>query len=724
MNGLNKILLIVTLGFLTLAVSAQSRITLEDIWQNPLPQQYVYGLHMIDGHRALKGEFRHGQYDLLVYDVPGWKVTDTLFSTARHADIRYVFDYRLSPGGRYLLLSVEQHPVYRYSSIDRYVLYDTQSDRIIEFEKDFIQVPAFSQDDKYVAYVKDNNLYLYNIATGNTRALTTDGSKNGIINGKSDWVYEEEFGLVQAYAFSRNGRYLAYLKFDQSEVPVYTMLEYDDSLYPRPVRIKYPKAGQPNARVGLHIIDLQSGRSEQIPLDHYEYLPRLQAGNSPEGFLVAAMNRLQNDLRIFRIRPHRSPALLYHETDSTYIDLERTGMPHFLPGGKFLILSERDGYNHLYLYNQHGRLLRQVTKGPWEITRFYGYDPQTKQVFFQSTKDGEIYRTLYRQKLYRRKPVRISPGTGYSSAQFTKDFRYFIRSYSSAGRPTEYAVASSATGRIIRPIEDNAAMRRWLETHGMVPKKFVCFPSADPHLMLNGWIMYPPAMDSTKKYPVLIYQYNGPGYQTVMDRWGGRNDLYHAMLAQNGIIVVSVDTRGTGGRGKAFRTLTYKRLGGPETEDLHRVGAYLASLPYVDGSRIGIWGWSYGGFMASNAILRAGDVFSTAIAVAPVTDWRFYDTVYTERYMQTPDDNPDGYELNAPLHYADELKGAFLLIHGTADDNVHVQNSYRLAKALQEAGKDFDMMIYPDKNHGIYGGQTRYQLYKRMYRFISLHLKK
>jgi dipeptidyl-peptidase-4 len=267
-------------------------------------------------------------------------------------------------------------------------------------------------------------------------------------------------------------------------------------------------------------------------------------------------------------------------------------------------------------------------------------------------------------------------------------------------------------------------MRRWLDAHGMVPKKFVCFPSADPHLMLNGWIMYPPAMDSTKKYPVLIYQYNGPGYQTVMDRWGGRNDLYHAMLAQNGIIVVSVDTRGTGGRGKAFRTLTYKRLGGPETEDLHRVGAYLASLPYVDGSRIGIWGWSYGGFMASNAILRAGDVFSMAIAVAPVTDWRFYDTVYTERYMQTPDDNPDGYELNAPLHYADELKGAFLLIHGTADDNVHVQNSYRLAKALQEAGKDFDMMIYPDKNHGIYGGQTRYQLYKRMYRFLKNQLKK
>ncbi len=725
---MKKILLGLTGMFLmmqTLFGQSQGRLTLEDIWKKRLPYTYFYGVEMLDGHRAVKGEFRHGRYEINIYDVPKWEKTQSLFSSADMPEVRYVYDYVVSPDRNRILLSTEQNPVYRHSTLDKYILYDIQAKKSLPFTPDYIQIPSFDPSGKHIVYVKDNNLYLYDTRTGQTRAVTSDGEHNRIINGKSDWLYEEEFSLVKAYTFDRSGRYLAYLKFDESRVPEFTMTEYGDYLYPKAVTFKYPKAGQPNSLVSLHIYDLQTGQTRAVDLGGYEYLPRLMAGHGDGQFLVMRMNRLQNELTLLRADAATGQAKpLIHRRTNTYFELERIDKLILLPDGKMLWPDEKSGRNHLYLYDRNGKELRQVTRGNWDITAFYGYDPKRREIFFQANIPGSIHRAVYRQKIsgFHRHPVRLTPAKGTAEAMFTKDFRYFIRTYSTAHHPEAYDVADARKGEIIHSIAYNGAMRRWLEEHGMVYPKFMQVPSAEPGLKLNAWVMYPPDFDEHRKYPVLIYQYNGPGSQTVLDKWGYYNELYHAMLAQQGFIVMSVDTRGTGGRGANFIRKTYKQLGRLETEDLHAVGKYLQTLPYVDGDKIGIWGWSYGGFMASNAILRAGDVFAVAIAVAPVTDWRFYDTAYTERYMQTPDLNPEGYD-DGPLAYARHLKGRFLIIHGTADDNVHVQNTYRLAKRLQEEGKDFDMMIYPDRNHGIYGGLVRYQLYNKMYQYLLNNLK-
>jgi len=405
------------------------------------------------------------------------------------------------------------------------------------------------------------------------------------------------------------------------------------------------------------------------------------------------------------------------------VDFERVSTLYAKDKDRFFWLSEDDGYNHIYLYNRRTGKRKQITRGNWEVTDFYGYSPRQKRLFYQSTATGSTERSIWSVNEKGKNYVLLSPEKGYASADFSGDYRYFIKQYSNASTPPVYEVAEF-TGRGARTLYtliDNKALREKLKNYRTVEKQFTRLPSADPAWQLNAYFYYPPGFTADSTYPVLIYQYNGPGVQTVLNAWGRMNDFYHQMLAQEGFIVVSVDTRGTGGRGTAFRQIPYKQLGIPEQEDLRAVGAYLKSLPYT--GKLGVWGWSYGGFMAANTILRSGDVFDMAIAVAPVTDWRFYDTVYTERYMQTPDANPDGYDETAPLHLTEWLQKPLLLIHGTADDNVHVQNAYELARRLQEDGKKFQMHIYPDKNHGIYGGKTRLQLYRLMYDFTVQNLK-
>ena len=717
--------LAVLLLLLTSWVLGAQKMTLEDIWAKPLPWKYFTGVEMLPGHRAVKGEFQHGSYRINVYDMSTWKVEKTLFDSRNFDDIRYVYDFTLSPDEQKMLLSAERHPIYRHSTADKYYVYDVSSKKTFLLDRSFVQIPGFSPDGQRVVYVKDNNLYGLDLNDFSVTQITSDGEKNRMINGKTDWVYEEEFGFVRAYAFSKSGRYLAYLKFDESRVPEFTMMEYDDALYPKPVRFKYPKAGEPNSKVSLHIYDFATQKTRDIDLGDYEYIPRLKQGFGDDEFVAMTFNRLQNDLKVYRVDAVTGNAgLLIRRTDKRYIDLEATDNFTYMSGGKILWSSEKDGYNHVYLYDNDGQNERQITRGKWEVTHFYGYNPKTREIYFQATIPGSIHRAVYKQKIKGGKPVLLSPGKGTSSADFTRDFQYFILTYTNVETPPQVSVIRTADKQKTAVISDNKPMREWLKSHGFVAKSFTRFPSADPSVELNGWMMLPPEFDKSKKYPVLIYGYNGPGVQTVRDAFGWHNDLYHAMLAQNGYIVVSVDTRGTGGRGAEFKKATYKRLGRLETDDLRAVGEYLASLPYVDKQRIGVWGWSFGGFMAANAILQNGDIFRAAIAVAPVTDWRFYDTVYTERYLQTPQENPDGYDLNSPLTYADHLQGKFLLVHGTADDNVHVQNSFRLARKLQEAGKPFQMMIYPDKNHGIYGGKTRYQLYRIMFDFLENNLKK
>ena len=718
-----KIVLLLFAVFVLSAAIAQQKVTLEDIWlKGTFRPAYFYDYKPYGNHSLLLPEFAHGVFVLKEIDMADGK-EKAVFSNRNHREIPYVYDYVFSPDLRKMLIAGEVEPVYRHSFWGKYYLYDRAKDVLTPFSKGRIQIPSFFPDGNRVVYFKDNNLYIKDLSSGNVVPVTTDGEKNKIINGKTDWVYEEEFGFVKAYAVSADGRYLAYLKFDESAVPEFTMTEYADYLYPKAVTFKYPKAGQKNSVVTLWVYDTKTGKTTQVDLGAYEYVPYLKKGYAADDFMVITMNRHQNREVLYRVRNGKANVLL-RKTDDKYIDFEAENNLTFLTDGSFIWSSEKDGFNHLYWYARNGRLKRKLTTGKWEVTDFYGVNEKTGKFYFQSTGTGSINRGIYEGDLHGKKYRLLSPAQGTATATFSKDFKYFVQGWSDVKTPYQYTVVRTNDAETIRVLEDNKRLKKVLTNYELPEIRFIRIPAADGKTLLNAYVIYPLNFDKEKQYPLLIYGYNGPGVQTVRNAWPRYDYFYYAMLAGKGFIIVSVDTRGTGGRGAAFKKITYKQLGHYELQDLKATAQYWAAKPFVDKKKIGIWGWSYGGFMAANAILQAGDIFSYAIAVAPVTNWRFYDTVYTERYMQTPEENPDGYDDNSPLTYAANLKGDFLLIHGTADDNVHVQNSYRLAKALQENGKTFRMMIYPDRNHGIYGGKTRYQLYTTMYNFLTEQLKK
>jgi len=705
---------------------AQKNFTLEEIWSGKFRLNYLYNYETVNDDQLLISEFKHGTNEINLYDLPTGNKIKTLFSTASHNEFRYIEDFVHSADLRYFLLAAESKAIYRHSVKSRYYFYDTRTGDLKIFSKDYIQIPAFSPQGDKIVYFKDNNLYYKKTGSDEEFAITTDGEKNRIINGKTDWVYEEEFSFVKAYVFSKDGKYLAYLKFDETAVPEYTLLYYADKTYPETYTYKYPKAGEPNSKVSLHLYAFDTGKTVTVTLNDDEYIPYLQPGYRQDEFLVMTLNRRQNDLKLFAVNTAGEISLIGEQTSDKYVDFERVATIKWKDENHFFWLNEKDGYNHIYSVNRQTGKCKQITKGKWEVTKFYGYDEKTDRLFFQSTATGSLNRVINAIGTDGKNLLNLSPAQGYASADFSGNFRYFLLAYSTINMPPEYAVYRVPQGKEKQAVKlytfkDNQRLLRILSDYQPVKKEFTSFRSAGGKYDLNAMIYYPVNFDSDKKYPVLIYQYNGPGYQTVLNRWGYYDDLYHRMLAQEGFMVVSVDTRGTGGRGARFRQLTYKQLGNLETEDLQAVARQLKQKPYTD--KTGIWGWSYGGFTASRAILQAGDVFDAAIAVAPVTDWRFYDTVYTERYMQTPEENPEGYDETAALTYAELLHKPFLLVHGTADDNVHVQNTYELARRLQEEGKIFDMHIYPDKNHGIYGGKTRYQLYSMMHRFLLNHLK-
>ncbi len=704
---------------------AQKSLQIEDLFSRQFSPEYLFDYKHYKGHLVTKPDFEHGVFSINVYDVPTWKKTETLFSNEKYREVPYAFDYSFSPDLNYILLASEWHPVYRHSARGKYYLYDRKNDSLALLVKHLIQIPVFSPAGDKVVYFYDNNLYYKDLKNNKIVQITDDGKKNALINGKTDWVYEEEFSFVRAYAFSKDGSYLGFLKFDESEVPEYTMTVYDDALYPGKVTFKYPKAGEKNSVVGFYIYSFATGKTVKVDLGSYEYIPRIYTGRTADEFLVMTMNRHQNDLKLFRVSVATGKAnLLVELHDDKYLELENIDKIVFLEDGGFIFPSDTGPYTHLYHYNKNGKRIRQITHGDWDVTDFYGYDAKSRRIFYQSTEAGSINRAVYSTDLKGKHKKRLTPAEGTSSASFTKDFQYFIHSYSSVETPYTFSVKRAKDGKTVKTIIDNAKLIERIKAFDFPKKTFTTFKAADGKTDLNAFIIKPANYDSTRTYPVLIFQYNGPGSQTVRNAWNSFNDYYHYLLAREGIMVVSVDTRGTGGRGNVFKKITYKQLGKYETEDLHAVGEQLINGGIAKPGHVGIWGWSYGGFMAANAILKAGDVFSTAISVAPVTNWRFYDTAYTERYMQTPQENPEGYDENSPLSFAEELKGRYLLIHGSADDNVHVQNSLRLAKIFQEKDIPFRMMIYTDKNHGIYGGKTRMHLYKLMHRFLNENLKK
>ncbi|MBK5214660.1 MAG: S9 family peptidase [Flavobacteriaceae bacterium] len=722
-NFLPFLLLFLT-AFSTLTAQ-QKNLSLEEIWGGAFRTQGLDVLHSMDSgkeYAVLNYDRQNKVSTVDVYDYKSGEKARTLLNTKDLNGIDFVISYEFNKDESKILFSTELQQIYRRSSLGTYYVYDVKTKDFSLISTNKIQEPTFSNDGSKMAYSFENNLYIKDLNSGETKQITTDGKKNSIINGITDWVYEEEFAFVRAFEWSVNSDKLAYIKFDETDVPEYTMDIYGKNLYPFAETFKYPKAGENNSKVSLQLYDLSSGKTTEVDLSKYNsyYIPRLLWTEDNNQLSIQLTNRHQNILDlVFVDASNNSSKLILEEKDAAYVDV--TDNLTFLNNNSFFWTSEKDGWNHIYQYDKNGKLLNQVTKGPWEVTAYYGFDQNTGRVFYQSTENGNINRDVYSILPSGKNKVRLSQKTGTNDADFSADYTYFIGSFSDANTPYVFTLNEAKTGKQLREIKDNNDLKSRLASYKISPKEFSTININGEDL--NMYMIKPLDFDETKQYPLFLYQYSGPGSQNVSNSWMGTNDYWHEMLVNElDIIVACVDGRGTGFKGRDFKKMTQKELGKYEVQDQIAVAKKLGSEPYIDASRIGIWGWSYGGFMSSNALFQAPDTFEMAIAVAPVTSWRFYDSIYTERYMQTPQENPSGYDENSPLTHVDGLKGKLLLVHGSADDNVHVQNSMRLIEALVQANKQFDWRIYPDKNHGIYGGNTRLHLYTLMTDFIKKNL--
>lgn len=627
--------------------------------------------------------------------------------------------YQFSSDETKVLIATETESIYRHSSKGIYYLYDTKTKRFNKLSDDKIRYATLSPKGTQVAYVANNNLFLYDLESYNTTAVTNDGKYNHIINGGLDWVYEEEFGFAKGFFWSPEGNHIAYYKFDESQVAEFSMDVYGNGLYPKQDVFKYPKAGEKNAEVEVWIYQVEAKKNIQVLKDiEYEYIPRIKWTKQDHEVVVFSMNRLQNDLRLNKVNAQTGEStLLYEEKDDAYVEI--TDDIRFFENGNFIWTSDKSGYNHIYLMDAKGKEKRQITKGNWDVSSFYGINEEKGILYYQSSEVHPTERNVYSINLKGKGKKNLTPEKGTTSASFSESFDYFFSTFSNSETPTQVNLRNS-TGNVVREIVTNDRTKAALKDYGVQPKEFMSFTTASG-IELNAWMIKPADFDENKEYPLFMFVYGGPGSQMVTNAYDGFNGMWFQMLAQKGYIVVAVDNRGTGARGRDFKKITYNDLGKYEVIDQIESAKYLGSLPYIDENRIGIWGWSYGGYMSSNCIFR-DEVFKAAIAVAPVTNWKFYDSIYTERYNGLPQDNDAGYEDNSPINHVSGLKGKYLLVHGSADDNVHVQNTMRLVEALVQADKQFDLFIYPDKNHGIYGGNTRAHLYTKMTNFILENL--
>ena len=637
----------------------------------------------------------------------------TLFKSTDF-DIPKINSYIFSEDEQQILLATEKEKIYRYSSKSVYYIYNVFTDKLAKLSDKKVMYATFSPNGDKVAYVFENNLFYKNIKTGETTQVTSDGKKNHIINGASDWVYEEEFALVRSFQWSTDGKHIAYYKFDESHVKEFSMDLFKGGLYPTQEVFKYPKAGEDNSVVRVYIYNIENKKSNYIyTKKDYEYIPRIKWTNDPNVLVLFGMNRHQNELDfILANAEDGTNRVLFSETDNYYIDIHDN--LSFLPEGNFIWTSEKDGFNHIYLKDLDGGET-QLTKGNWEVTQFHGIDSDKMFFYYSSTEEGSINRSVFVQNLENGEKKKLSTIKGTNNASFSKGMKYYMNSVSTANSAPVFSL-HHADGTQLKTLEDNAAFNTKMDEFNLSNKELFTINVEDAEL--NAWMIKPPDFDESKTYPLFMFLYGGPGSQQVTNSFGWTNYYWHQMLAQKGYIVACVDNRGTGGKGAEFKKMTYKELGKYETIDQINAAKYFGKLPYIDANRIGIQGWSYGGYMSSLAITKGADVFKLAIAVAPVTNWRYYDNIYTERYMQTPQKNASGYDENSPINHVDKLKGHYLLVHGSADDNVHVQNTYEMVSALVNANKQFDLFVYPDKNHGIYGGNTRYHLYKKMTKFI------
>ncbi|MBI9052719.1 MAG: S9 family peptidase [Bacteroidales bacterium] len=704
------------------AQDLKKEITLKDIYLNKKFNEHsVKGLRsMLDGEHftTLKNNRK-----ITKFSYKTGQAIKILFNTIEN-DFK-IEDYTFSSDESKILLAVNAEYIYRRSYMADYYIYDIATKKLKKLSKNGKQkYAAFSPNALKVAFVRDNNIFTSDLQTNKEKQITFDGNFNYVINGGTDWVYEEEFAFTRAFFWSPTGNKIAYYKFDETDVPIFNMTKYNEELYPENYAFKYPKAGENNSIVSIHVYDLNNKTTQKIDVgaETDQYIPRIKWTTLENKLSVIRENRLQNHLEILIANVNNGKSeVIYSEKNEYYIErIDDWYMTMTDDGNYFIINSEKDGWNHLYLYDIQGNFINQITKGNWDVTDFIGLDSKNQRIYYQSAEESPLNKAVYSIKLDGTKKNKLSTKKGTNKANFSNGFKYYINYYSNANTPKLVSLHNNK-GKLIRVLEDNKQLNQAIKDYNFVNAEFITINTPSSKWDLNAYIMKPANFDPNKKYPLLMFQYSGPGSQRTTDSWL-RNMAWNQMLVQKGYIVACVDSRGTGARGEEFKKLTYGQLGKYETIDQIEVAEYLSSLSYIDENRTGIWGWSYGGFISTSSLLHGSDIFEMAIAVAPVSTYRFYDSIYTELYMGLPQDNKDGYDNNALLTHVDKLKGKFLLVHGTGDDNVHFQNSIELARKLTEANKQFDMQFYIDKAHSIRGKNTRYHLFTKLTEFILENL--
>jgi len=714
------VLLALFVGVIAQAQTKKEALSLENIHlygtTNP---RGVYGIrHMDNGTHYSRME----DGKVVMYDYKKGK-SEVLFDTedAKNQGMEGRMDnYEISSSGDRLLIQTNTTNIYRHSKKSTYFIWDFTTKKLSKlFNGAQVFYATFSPDETKAAFVFENNLFIEDFKSGNIKQVTKDGEINHILNGMTDWVYEEEFALVRAFEWSPDGKHIAFLKFDESKVKEYQIPVYKAGSYPEMYTYKYPKAGEDNSKITLIIYDVKAEKETKINLGDEEdiYVPRIMW--TPQNKLCfQRLNRLQNHFELLLVEPgKRTPQVVYSETSKTYIDV--TDDLTFIDGGKsFIISSEQDGYNHMYHYGIDGKMITQITKGKFDVTSFLGYHPKSKTLYYQSAEASPMERHLYTVRLSGTSKKQMLSEAGTHDASFSSDFKYYVHTYSDINTPPVISIKGKGN-KTVRVLEDNEKFKKYWNDLGTQPMQFFTVKAADGLTDLNAWKIEPKGFDKTKSYPLLMFVYGGPGSQMVKNSWYTSNKAWFQYLANKGYYIACVDNRGTGARGVDFKKCTYKTLGQIETQDQIAAAEQLAALDYIDEKRVGMFGWSYGGFMASLCLAK-GEVFSSALAVAPVSSWEYYDNIYTERYMQRPIDNPEGYDNTRVFNFVDGMRGKdYLLVHGTFDDNVHPQNAFEIMNALVSKNISFDSELYVNKNHGIYGGYTRIHLYKKMTRFIE-----
>lgn len=718
-------------------LSAYEKMNLKDIAEGQFAAQRIDGINPIKGTDQYAQLSRDGK-QIVQYSFKTGKQTAVLFDVNNTQGERVdQFDgYIMSPDGRYILIATQRQAVYRRSFKAVYYIYTVQSKKLERLSDGGPQqAPVWSPDGNSVAFVRDNNIFLVKLLYGNSESqVTKDGKFNEVINGIPDWVNEEEFGLSRALTFNADGTMLCWIKYDESKVKQYSLQFFkgskpermENATYPSSYSYKYPKAGEDNSIVSAWSFDIKSRRTQQlnIPLAEDGYMPRILSTEDPDKIVIFTMNRHQDVLNLYSVNPRSTVSkLLIKESVPKYVKEET--LDNIRLGKDYILLpSDRDGFMQLYLYSGTGTLKRKIGDGKFDITNVYGVDEKTGDVYYQAAAlnahDRQIYVSHTNGKV-----ERLTNQEGWNTAIFSGDYQYFVNTWSDYNTPYVYTTRKS-DGKIIATNVDNHELKAKTQQYGWSKREAFSFTTSEG-IKLDGWIVKPAQFNASKKYPVIMYQYSGPGSQQVINSWSagamGQGGAFDQYLAQQGFIVVCVDGRGTGGRGADFEKSTYLKLGDLESKDQVEAASYLATLPYVDKDNIGIWGWSFGGFNTLMSMSNGKSIFKAGVAVAPPTDWRFYDTIYTERYMRTPKENPQGYDIN-PIQRANNLSGALLICHGMADDNVHPQNAFEYSEALVQADKDFKEIYYTNRNHSIFGGNTRNHLLRQITEWFITHLKK